>query len=370
MHQIIRVGINCRDLSKDGGGTKRYLLEILKSLDSDVYEGYKFYIIHNSRKYEKRFHNFEETFVNVKNKLLFDYLYVPFWCKKNNFDILLSPKNIIPFLVNSKKVVTIHDLAYFMPEFNAYLPHDVLYMKYMIKNSCKRANAIIAVSENTKKDIVRILGTNEEKIKVIHSGVSNEFHIIKNREILNEVRTKYQLNKKFILFTGGITPRKNVVRLIKAFNQISDKVPHELVLTGARGWNNKKELELIEQNDKIKKLGFVPDEDMPILYNLTDIFVYPSLYEGFGLPTLEAMACGCPVISSNSSSIPEVVGDAAMMVDPFDVDALANAMYEVLTTDELRGEMIKRGLDRAKQFSWEKCVRESLIVLEETNING
>ena len=370
MHQIIRVGINCRDLSKDGGGTKRYLLDILKSLNSGKHEGYKFYIIHNSREYEKYFHRFKETFVNVKSKLVFDYLYIPFWCKKNNFDILFSPKNVIPFLVNSKKVVTIHDLAYFMPEFNAYLPYDALYMKSMIKNSCKRADVIIAVSENTKKDIVSILGTNEEKIKVIHSGVSNEFNIMKNKDILNEVRKKYQLNKEFILFTGGITPRKNVVRLIKAFNQISDKIPHELVLTGARGWNNKKENELIEQNDKIKKLGFVPDEDMPILYNLADIFVYPSLYEGFGLPPLEAMACGCPVIASNASSIPEVVGDAGMMIDPYDVSGLAKAMYEVSTNDELRGELIKRGLDRAKQFSWEKCVRECLIVFEEANING
>ena len=370
MHQIIRVGINCRDLSKDGGGTKRYLFDILKSLNSGKYEGYQFCIIHNSGVHKKYFNSFEETFVNIGNKLLFDYLYVPFWCKKHNIDVLFSPKNVIPFLVNSKKVVTIHDLAYFMPEFNAYLPHDAIYMKCMIKNSCKRANVIIAVSENTKKDIVRILGVNEGKIKVIHSGVSNDFNIIKSKEILNEVKTKYQLNKKFILFTGGITPRKNVVRLIEAFNHISDKVPHELVLTGARGWNNKKENELIEQNDKIKKLGFVSDEDMPILYNLADLFVYPSLYEGFGLPLLEAMACGCPVISSNSSSIPEVVGNAAKMVDPYDVDALAKAMYEVITTDKLRVELIKKGLDRAKQFSWEKCVRECLIEFEEANING
>jgi glycosyltransferase involved in cell wall biosynthesis len=308
--------------------------------------------------------------VDVKNSLIFDHLHVPLWCQKNKIDILFSPKNVIPFFSRSKNIVTIHDLAYFMPESNAYLPHDAIYMKSMIKNSCKRADVIIADSRNTKKDIVRFTGTDADKIKVVHLGVNGNFKVIKEKKLLDKVRSEYQLSDRFILFTGGITPRKNLLKLIQAFNEISDEIPHELVLTGSRGWNNKKELELIEQNNKIKRLGFLPDEDMPVLYNLADAFVYPSLYEGFGLPILESMACGCPVISSDSSSLPEVVGDAGLMVDPYDVDALAKAIVEVLTNDRCREELVQKGLDRVKQFTWENSIKNTLNALTEISIGA
>ncbi|WP_406657589.1 glycosyltransferase family 1 protein [Methanolobus sp. ZRKC2] len=364
MKKPIKVAINGRDLSKIGGGTKTYLINLLNQFSNMKDENYEFYIVHNNQAYKNYFSGLIDCFIDEKNPILFDFYHVPLHCRNYDIDVLFAPKNVIPYFVPCKKVVTIHDLAYFMPELNAYTWKDTFYMKKMIKSSSNRADLIISVSENTKKDIVSILRTKEEKVKAINSGVSSEFKIIKNNQVLDDIRQKYQLNNEFILFTGGITPRKNMLRLIQAFNIISEKVPHDLVLTDVGGWNNKEELRVIEQNDRIRRLGFIKDEDMPALYNLAGIFAYPSLYEGFGLPLLEAMACGCPVVSSNCSSLPEVVGDAAVMVDPYDIDTLAKAIYEVLVNDNLREELITKGLDRVKEFSWDKCARETLNVLK------
>lgn len=157
-----------------------------------------------------------------------------------------------------------------------------------------------------------------------------------------------------------------MIRLLMAFDIIRNKIPHKLVLTGGRSWNDKTLNNLIHKiGDDVIKLGFVPDEDTPLLYNLADLFVYPSLYEGFGLPTLEAMACGCPVFTSNVSSIPEVIGDAGIMIDPYNVDEMAKSMYDILKDDGMKGDMVKRGQKQIKKYSWDKCAKETLDVLEK-----
>ena len=362
MFQKLRVGLIGRDLNKKGGGTKTYILNILKSLNGKKYEGHKFYLIHNCLEYKSYFPFFEETFIEEKNKLLFDYLYVPIWSRRNKLDIVFFPKSTISFFVKAKKIVTVHDLAYFMPSLRAYTLLDTLFMRRMIKNSCKRADKIIAVSENTKMDIFNILGINEEKIKVIYEAADEKYKVINNEGRLSEIKEKYNLNREFILFTGGITPRKNLIRLIRAFNNIPDKISHDLVLTGGKGWNNKKELELIEQNKKIKRLGFIPDEEMPYLYNLADFFVYPSLYEGFGLPVLEAQACGCPVITSNVSSIPEVSGDSVLYIDPYKTKDIGAKIMMLAKNESLKKDLIRKGFKNVKRFSWDKSTKDILNI--------
>jgi len=232
----------------------------------------------------------------------------------------------------------------------------------------KTADKIITVSNSTKNDLMNHFNIPKEKIRVIFEAADEKFKSLNNKET-KEVKYKYHLNFPFILYVGGLAVHKNIPALIKAFYKVKKKgIQHKLVITGTKRWKYKEIFETIDkldlQNDVVFT-GYVSDEDLPALYNAADLFVYPSIYEGFGLPPLEAMACGTPVITSNTSSLPEVVGDAGIMVDPYDVNGLADAMHEVLANEGLRANMIKNGLERAKMFSWEKCARETLKVYEE-----
>ncbi|NJE77285.1 glycosyltransferase family 1 protein [Thermococcus sp. ES12] len=267
----------------------------------------------------------------------------------------------------TKKIITIYDLVPIkFPQ--THRGDTILAHKYALMRSLRYADKIISISYSTKKDAVKYFKISEEKIRVIHLGVDEDYKLLPENEI-KKIKQKYNLNYPFILYVGTLEPRKNIPTLLKALYKLKKQgLPHKLVITGKKGWKYKNIFELISklnlQRDVIFT-GYVPREDLPALYNAADLFVYPSLYEGFGLPPLEAMACGTPVITSNTSSLPEVVGNAGIMVDPYDVNGLAKAIYEVLTNDRLREELRKRGLERAKMFSWKKTAEETLKVYEE-----
>jgi glycosyltransferase involved in cell wall biosynthesis len=360
----MRIGIAARGLSIQSGGVKQYIESLISALQK-INNNNKYYIFYNSDSFKGRYPKANEIVLNSSSKLFWDYYLLPKAVKDYKLDIMLFPKNVMPFFINCKSIIVIHDLAYFMHELNAYPLIDTIYMRLMIKSSVRRANHIIAISENTKQDVMKMLNVKTDRISIIYEAMDENYKQINDEIKLAEIEKKYDLNNRFIFYCGSLSPRKNIIRLLVAFDTIKDKIPHKLVLTGGKSWKDKKVHNLIEKmGDDVIKLGHVPDEDMPMLYNLADLFVYPSLYEGFGLPTLEAMACGCPVIASNTSSIPEVVGDAGIMVDPYNVDEMAKAMYDILTDDELKDDMVKRGQKRIKKFSWEKCAKETLYVLE------
>jgi glycosyltransferase involved in cell wall biosynthesis len=361
---IMKIGIAARGLSEQSGGVKQYIESIASALlTADKVNEY--YVFYNNSDYIKKFPTAKNIVLESNNKLIWDYYLLPKAVRKHNLDIMILPKNVVPFFVNAKSVVIIHDLAYFIPELNAYPLIDTLYMTSMIRSSLSRADIIVSVSENTKKDLVEIIGTNANRIKVVHEAADQKYRQVTDRLKLDEVKSKYNLSDNFIFYSGSLSPRKNMLRFLTAFNLIKDTVPHKLVLTGGKSWKDGDVRQLISQlGDSVIKLGYVPDEHMPFIYNLADLFVYPSLYEGFGLPPLEAMACGCPVIASNSSSIPEVVGDAAVMIDPYDINEIADTMYKVLTDNNLRNQMINKGLKRAEEFSWEKSARSIVELIE------
>ncbi len=232
--------------------------------------------------------------------------------------------------------------------------------------SIKKADIIIADSYSTKRDIVKFFRIKEEKIKVVYLGVESRFHPISNVE---EYRLRNNLPSKMILNVGTLEPRKNVAALIRAFKKLKGRglKDYKLVIAGDKGWLYKRIFDEVKSNDlqeEVLFLGIVEDEDMPMLYNCADIFVYPSLYEGFGLPPLEAMACGIPVITSNTSSLPEVIGNAGIMVDPDDINALCKAMYNVLKDKKLWHQMSNKGLERAKLFSWEETAKKVLEIYD------
>ncbi|HJO55619.1 MAG TPA: glycosyltransferase family 1 protein [Candidatus Scalindua sp.] len=270
------------------------------------------------------------------------------------------------FQSTQRVIITVHDIAYI--RFPDLLNKSRrIYKKFILRESIKRASIIVADSYSTKRDIVEFFGINERQIKVIHLGVESRFRPISN---VKKYRLKNKLPSKMILNVGTLEPRKNIITLISAFKKLREKgfETYKLVIAGERGWLYEQIFKEVERNDlknEIIFMGVVRDEDLPTLYNCAEVFVYPSLYEGFGLPPLEAMACGIPVITSNASSLPEVVGNAGIMVDSRDDNSLCEAMYNVLKDEELRCHMIKKGLIRAKLFSWEKVAKEILEIHKE-----
>ncbi|AEF97057.1 glycosyltransferase family 4 protein [Methanotorris igneus] len=306
-----------------------------------------------------------------KKPFYFWHLYLNYYLnrKKLDLDIIHSPENIPIFvkLKYQKKIITVHDIIpYIFPKTSIKL--NYYRYKYIFPLILKTTDKIITDSYHTKKDLIKHFKIPEDKIKVIHLAANENYKPLKEEEI-NKIKRKYNLNYPVILYVGALSANKNIPTLLKAFYKLKKQgIKHKLVITGEKRWKYKSIFETIEKLNLQKDViftGYVPDEDLPALYNAADLFVYPSLYEGFGLPPLEAMACGTPVITSNTSSLPEVVGDAGIMVNPYDVDELANKMYNVLTNDGLREELSKKGLERAKLFSWKKCAEEHLKVYEE-----
>jgi glycosyltransferase involved in cell wall biosynthesis len=228
------------------------------------------------------------------------------------------------------------------------------------------ADRVLVVSEATKQDLMRHCRVDGQKVRVIYNGVSERFHPL--TESLDSVRLRYNLPERFVLFVGTVEPRKNLARLVEAFNRVGRKIAHSLVVVGAKGWKTSpiyREIGRSPLRDRIHVTGFVADGDLPAVYNLADAFVYPSLYEGFGIPVVEAMACGTPVVTSDVSALPEVAGDAAVLVDPLDVAQLAEAIERVLHDETLREMLRAKGIERAKRFSWDasaakvvQCFRE------------
>lgn len=331
----------------------------------------------------QKFSNVSIKRFRIPNKLLnfsFWYLGWPHIDKMvGGADIVYLP-NIIFNAVSKKTklVVTIHDLSYERyPEhfsFKRRLWHAFINPKKI----CRRANRIIAVSESTKNDIRTIYKIPSKKIKTIYSAVDDRFHPLnRNDQKLLRVKVGYKFPYRFILYLSTIEPRKNIIGLIRAFDKLQieahrtgnmEILKYKLVIAGAKGWLAKEifqERRKAEFRDHIQMIKFVRDEYKEYVYNLATMFIYPSFFEGFGFPPLEAMKCGVPVISSNNSSLPEIVGKAGIIVDPSKPDELCRAMKEMIESPELREKLISKGIERASEFSWKKTAVSFLDLVRE-----
>jgi glycosyltransferase involved in cell wall biosynthesis len=304
------------------------------------------------------------------SKLLLDKLSVPIECIMGKIDIFHGPYFFIPNRLRCKSVMTIHDLmALKHPEFLE--AEGVVYYKKRIYSSIKRADAIIAVSDFTKGEIVEFLDIPEEKIRVIHNGISTKFQNINDNNKIEDVKDKYGLKgQQYLLFVGNIEPKKNIETLIYAYIQLRNETIYKypLLIVGNKTWHFQKIWEIVKKlnaENNIIFTGVVDDEDLPFLYNGAEIFIFPSLFEGFGLPVIEAMACGIPVIASNRASIPEIVNDAALLIDPLNRQEIAEAMYEVISNTKLKKRLIEKGLKQSQNFSWKKTAIETLKLYYE-----
>ncbi len=285
-------------------------------------------------------------------------------------DIFYSPDFVLPpTLPRTRTLLTVHDLS-FLRYPDAFVPALRGYLARVVPRSIARADLVLADSEATRTDLITLLDVPPEKVQVLYSGIHPRFCPQPEPDEVARLRAHYGLaDAPYILSVGTLQPRKNYVRLIRAFvqltNQPTNQLTNQLVIAGGRGWLYEETLAAAAKYpDRVRILGFVDDGDLPALYRNAALFAFPSLYEGFGLPVLEAMACGVPVVCSHASSLPEVVGDAALLVDPLDTDGLAAAMARVLGDPDLRRQMTARGLEQASRFTWEKAARQLLTAFE------
>ncbi len=363
----MRIGIDARLVHYRQAGITQYTLRLLQGLaqiggeDEFVvlqhYRDREPYVDHRSFErspsYTPSHHRLESYFLALELLPL-------------GLDVLHSPDFIPPRKSRYKCVITVHDLNFLV--YPHFLTSEAARYYGQIDQAVRRADRIIAVSESTRRDIVRLIGAPQSKISVIYEGANPIFRPLSNKEDMREsLRRKYGIDRDFILFVSTIEPRKNIPTLLLAFRQLLDDyhLDVNLVLAGRKGWRIEEVFDTIEQlklEDRAFCLGRVPTADLVWLYNTARVFAFPSFYEGFGLPPLEAMACGTPVVVSNVSSLPEVVGDAGLLIDPQEVDELTVALWRLMSDEELRKDLTERGLLRARSFSYEKMARETLAV--------
>jgi glycosyltransferase involved in cell wall biosynthesis len=305
--------------------------------------------------------NFEAVLDRSTNYSVREQITLPLDLWRTRADVFHAPHYVFSPFTPCPTVVTIHDCIHL--RFPEYLPHRAahLYARFFLRLAAHRARRVLTVSEASKRDILHYLQVPESKVEVIPNALDERFETAPSEADITRVRERYLLNSPFVLYTGNIKPHKNLDRLIEAFALLRrrefDNVKLLIIGDEISKYPNLRRLVHRHQlHQHVRFLGFVPDATLAVLYRLASVFVFPSLYEGFGLPPLEAMASGTPVISSNSSSLPEVVGDAAILIDPLNPQAIADAMARVLGDGELRSELIRRGHERVKAFSWQRSV--------------
>jgi len=366
----MRIGINALPLSRVRAGAARVVWSILEELHENDPENS--YYLYSDRDFELPWEG-----ARWQKKIWSPLRFLPgtLWLQtvgrrmiiRDRLDLFWGSNNLLPLGLPRElaKVVSIYDLI--LPLYAKYADPLSRSMHWLFAaRSARQADRIIADSHSTARDLHRIYGISESKIEVIHLGVSPAFKPQDPRAAAEYVARQYKTSKDYILTVGTLGPHKNLITLVKAMKAVRDRgaLSFELLVVGAKGRKKSQVLEVIRTSgltdNDIRFLGFVPDEDLPMLYSGSSLFVLPSLYEGFGLPLAEAMACGVPVIASNTSSIPEVAGDAGLLVPPTEPEAFAEAILRVRSDQALRKAMIEKGLKQAGSFRWDKAARQTL----------
>lgn len=371
----MRIGIDARKLHDFGIGTYiRNLLRQLARLDHNT----EFVLL--SRPQDRATlaelgENFRTVAETADNYSFAEQVKIPLALRREGVSLFHAPHYVLPPLVTCPSVVTIHDCIHLM--FPQYLPNRfaLRYARTSIAMAARRATRVMTVSETSKRDIIRFFGTDPNKIDVIFNAYDERFGDQPSEEEISRVRERYQLQDEFILYAGNVKPHKNLERLIEAFHLVRQRgLDHvKLVMIGddiSKYAALRRAVHHHQLHKYVRFLGYLPEGTLAAMYRLASVFVFPSLYEGFGLPPLEAMASGTPVVTSNLSSLPEVTGDAAVLVDPYDPSAIADGICRVLSNPRLAEEMRAKGLARAHQFSWETSVRRVREIYGEVGAAG
>lgn len=372
----MRVLIDCTGISKVKAGVGVYAINLVKELIA-IKQDLQLWLLVQDDDQEFDFHEDgvktirvpARIFRRVSLRLLLQQIYLPWLALRHRIEVIHSLHYSFPLLpLRARNVVTIHDLTSFLcPEL--LIPNKMRYYRLFIKASHRGADELIFVSYSTRHDYCQAFPRALDSCHVVMLGKSPEFRSDLATEKVAEVLHRYALKEPYILFIGMIEPRKNLNRLVDAFSALASAYPdHSLVIAGKKGWMYEDLFALIRDKGLDKKVlfpGYISEEDKPYLIRGAEVFVYPSLYEGFGIPVLEALACGTPTITSNVSSMPEVAGDAALLVDPTNTEELTLALSRLLADKALRDDLIVKSIAQAEKFSWKKTAAETYTVYLE-----
>jgi glycosyltransferase involved in cell wall biosynthesis len=365
----MHIGIDARLVYYTRAGIGQYTLRLTQAL-ATAYRDVRFTLLQDRRNKHPLVDapNVGVARCMVPSHHRFEQLLLPFEVKRVQADVFHYPDFIPPLHANGPSVVTIHDLGFLI--YPHFLTKEAARYYGQIDRALRRADEIIAVSESTKHDLIKMLGTQEDKISVIYEAADPMFQPMDRVVALRHVQALYELPDEFALFVGTIEPRKNIPGLLRAYRRLRDdyKLTPVLVLVGAPGWlydDVHALVETLELTPYCFFLGRVSADDLLNFYNAARCLVLPAFYEGFGLPPLEAMACGTPVIVSNISSLPEVVGDAALLVDPQQDEEIAVALWRMFTDQALWQELQAKGLQRAAAFSWQRAAEQTMAVYRQ-----
>lgn len=362
----MHVGIDARLVYHTRAGIGEYTLRLTQAL-AVAYPQDQFCLLQDWRQSNGliRANNVTISPSRVPSHHRLEQILLPWVVRRLNCDVFHSPDFIPPLHRRGNSVITIHDLAFLI--YPQFVTKEAARYYGQIDHAVRHADHIIAVSNSTKNDLVRMLGVPEDHITVIYEAADPRMRPMPHDEALQRVQALYNVPDDFVLFVSTIEPRKNIGALLRAYRRLRDdyKLTPALVLAGSRGWLSDDVYDLVTRldlTDSTHFLGRVESHDLPYLYNAARTLVHPAFYEGFGLTPLEAMACGTPVIVSNVSSLPEVVGDAALLIDPAQDEEITVALWRVLTDDALAASMREKGLQRAASFSWERAAHQTMAV--------
>ncbi|WP_173080876.1 glycosyltransferase family 4 protein [Fundidesulfovibrio magnetotacticus] len=362
----MRIAVSCRSLEYPSGGVREYLVSLLDAL-LELDRRNTYVLFHSDARFLGRFPGAEEVSLGCSNRLVFDWFRLPPALKRHGIDLAFFPSSNMPPGVPCKAVAAMMDLGYFHGEYRMYRLADTLYMRVAMARTARRAERLLAISGHTRRELEDILGVPGHKVSVTHLAADPLYHRPVPPEAVAELKSRLGLTRPFFLYTGNISPRKNLKGLLEAFADVKDRADADLVVTGGSGWSQDFErwVAALGLEGRVRRLGHVERADMPALYAAALAFVFPSLYEGFGLPVLEAQAVGTPVVCSTAASLPEVAGQSALMADPADRRAMAQALADVAADPALRARLSEAGRANAARFSWRETARQTLEVFEE-----
>jgi glycosyltransferase involved in cell wall biosynthesis len=370
----VKIGIDAREIQNQITGIGRYLLNFLQ--EAVERENSHVYYLYYDAPPKNRFQHARVKNIVLPNAPLFvwDNMTLPMAIKRDRIDVFFSPYYKLPFFLSCPSVITVHDLGpLYVPEYDDWKGRFYrLYFKRLVRSSVRKATMVILVSHYSKRCLQEMGDIDDGKLKVVHNCINNQYRPVSENGLLERTKKRYGIQDRYILYTGNMNPHKNVSGLIHAYSKLNHGLCGDFQLVIAGNKNRyfrslQAQVARLNLGGHVIFTGHVADDELLRLYSGAALFVFPSLYEGFGLPPLEAMACGTPVVSSKATSLEEVIGDAGVLVSPGDVDEMSKAIESVLTDENLRQTYIRRGFARAGEFRMQDNADEILKVIDSAH---